>query len=118
MPLDIKVIVRIAEQAHEANRVFVQATGGEEKKPWRLLENSDRERFIRATANALETRVSDPEKSHKLWSDSMLRDGWKHGDQYDETAKTHPNLVPYENLTPIEKFKDVLFLSIVTPFYA
>ncbi len=119
MPLDIKLVVRIAEQAHEVNRAFVEATGaGDKKKPWAMLDVADRERFIRATSNALDTKVKDPAQSHKLWSDSMLRDGWKYGDEYDAEAKTHPNLKPYENLPELEKFKDVLFLSVVKPFYA
>ena len=38
---------------------------------------------------------------------------WQHGPVKDEAAKTHPDLVPFDQLPEHEKQKDRLFMAIV-----
>ena len=40
------------------------------------------------------------------------RDGWVHGPVKDADAKTHPMMIPYEDLPDFEKRKDVLVRAI------
>ena len=35
---------------------------------------------------------------HTVWMEQRIREGWQRGDAVDTTAKTHPNLVPFEDL--------------------
>lgn len=46
------------------------------------------------------------ENAHDLWARQRLDDGWTHGPQRDDRAKTHPCLVPYADLPDSEKAYD------------
>lgn len=35
---------------------------------------------------------------HAIWCQQMLRDGWRYGPHYDEAAKLHDALVPFDRL--------------------
>ena len=43
---------------------------------------------------------------HEVWSQSRLSEGWTYGARRDDEKKTHPCLVPYEELPEIEKDYD------------
>ncbi|KAM7367675.1 hypothetical protein PAMP_013959 [Pampus punctatissimus] len=43
------------------------------------------------------------EHSHDKWSSEKMSAGWKHGDNVDEQAKTHPLLKPYKALSEKER---------------
>ncbi len=51
--------------------------------------------------------------THECWSAQRLADGWRYGAQRDDAAKTHPCLVPYEELPESEKQYD-RFTSMTT----
>lgn len=43
---------------------------------------------------------------HEVWSAGRMADGWTYGDKRDDLRKTHPCLVPYEELPESEKAYD------------
>lgn len=43
---------------------------------------------------------------HEVWAQNRLREGWTYGPVRDDIAKTHPCLVPYEELPESEKDYD------------
>lgn len=43
---------------------------------------------------------------HEVWAQSRISQGWAWGPQRDDALKTHPDLVPYEDLTEVEKQYD------------
>lgn len=43
---------------------------------------------------------------HEVWAESRLSQGWTYGDKRDDEKKTHPCLVPYEELPEVEKEYD------------
>lgn len=43
---------------------------------------------------------------HDLWAEARSKDGWSYGEVRDDDRKTHPGLVPYENLSESEKDYD------------
>ena len=43
---------------------------------------------------------------HEVWSQSRIKDGWTYGPERNDAAKTHPCLVPYDELTETEKDYD------------
>lgn len=59
---------------------------------------------------------SNPEDSHKNWCAEKLADGWSYGDKKDSQKKTHPCLVSYDKLPPIQKVKDSILVAIVESF--
>ena len=40
---------------------------------------------------------------HELWAETRLKQGWIYGEHWDDKKKTHPCLVPYEDLPEEEK---------------
>lgn len=44
--------------------------------------------------------------THEVWSAGRIRDGWTYGEERNDAAKTHPCLIPYEDLPESEKEYD------------
>ena len=53
---------------------------------------------------ALRERLA--EHLHDIWALGRMKEGWIHGPQRDDNAKTHPCLVPYADLPESEKEYD------------
>ena len=43
---------------------------------------------------------------HEVWAESRIKQGWRYGAQRNDELKTHPCLVPYEDLPEEEKGYD------------
>lgn len=43
---------------------------------------------------------------HEVWSSGRMKDGWTYGEDRNDALKKHPCLIPYEQLTEIEKEYD------------
>lgn len=43
---------------------------------------------------------------HEVWAKSRLEEGWTYGPERNDIAKTHPHLIPYEELPESEKDYD------------
>ena len=43
---------------------------------------------------------------HEVWARNRINEGWAHGEQRDDIKKTHPCLIPYEELPESEKEYD------------
>jgi hypothetical protein len=56
-------------------------------------------------------------QNHIAWMAYKLNEGWVYGPVKDPVAKTHPCLVPFEQLPPVQRAKDLIFLKIVREFF-
>ena len=55
----------------------------------------------------LEQLVEQMSKNvHEVWAETRIGQGWKYGEQRNDELKTHPCLVPYEDLPEEEKEYD------------
>lgn len=43
---------------------------------------------------------------HEVWAQGRMAEGWTYGEQRDDKLKTHPCLVPYEELPDAEREYD------------
>ena len=43
---------------------------------------------------------------HEVWAETRIKQGWTYGKQRNDELKTHPCLVPYEDLPEEEKEYD------------
>ncbi len=43
---------------------------------------------------------------HEVWAKHRLGEGWVYGNERSDTLKTHPCLIPYDELPEIEKEYD------------
>ena len=44
--------------------------------------------------------------AHEVWAAQRIREGWTYGEKRDDVLKTHPCLVPYDQLPESEKEYD------------
>ena len=55
----------------------------------------------------LECLVEEMSKNvHEVWSETRISQSWQYGEQRNDELKTHPCLVPYEELSEEEKEYD------------
>ena len=111
--MDQLKIAYIAKACHEANRVWCQANDDDSQKHWNEAEQWQRDSAIKG----VEFRLSNPEAGndaqHNAWMADKLQDGWVFGEIKDPIKKTHPCIVPYDQLPEFQRKKDALFIAIV-----
>ena len=55
----------------------------------------------------LEMLVEQMSKNvHEVWAETRIQQGWTYGEQRNDELKTHPCLIPYEELPEEEKEYD------------
>lgn len=103
----------IAPTCHEVNRAICRAFGDESQRPWEDAEPWQRESAIKGVIFALNNPDAPPSAQHDAWMADKLADGWVYGPVKDAEAKTHPCLVPYDQLPPEQRAKDYAFQAVV-----
>ena len=104
---------QIAKVAHEVNAALCLAFGDDSQKPWDDAEEWQRESAVKGVQFAIENPDAPPSAQHDAWSADKEADGWVYGDVKDTEKKTHPCLVPFDELPPEQKAKDYLFKQVV-----
>lgn len=107
------IVLSIARVAHEVNRAYCQSLGDYTQPTWEEAPNWQRDSACRGVEMHLANPAATPEDSHKSWMEQKLKEGWVFGDVKDGNAKTHPCLLPYEQLPPEQRSKDYLFRGVV-----
>jgi hypothetical protein len=102
----------IAKVCHEVNKAFCEANGDFSQKSWNEADEYQKQSSIKGVEYAL-VNVSTPEDQHEAWMKEKTEAGWVYGETKDPKRKTHPSLVPFEQLSLIEKTKDYLFVAVV-----
>ena len=106
-------VMYIAKACHEANKVWCQANGDESQRHWDQAEQWQRDSAVKG----VEFRVNNPESGedaqHNAWMADKVNDGWVYGEVKDADAKTHPCIVPFNELPEFQQKKDALFCAIV-----
>lgn len=111
MPVD-KAIGDIARVCHDANRAWQIASGDPAiSPPWDDAPEWQRASAIEGVSRALGGATG--EQLHQDWCEFKIAGGWVYGSIKNETAKTHPCLVPYSELPVEQRRKDDLFAAIV-----
>lgn len=55
----------------------------------------------------LELLVEQMSKNvHEVWAENRISQGWTYGEKRNDELKTHPSLIPYEDLPEEEKEYD------------
>lgn len=103
----------IARIALETNRAYCRTLGDHSQLTWDAAAAEIRESAISGVQAVLEHPEITPEMLHKKWCDFKLGAGWVYGAKKDERAKTHPCLVPYNELPDMQRVKDKLFRAVV-----
>ena len=102
----------IAHVCHEANQAIQIITGDPQPSPhWVEAPDWQRDSAIEGVVKAVDGAT--PEMMHASWCDYKRADGWVYGKVKNPVAKTHPCLLPYDQLPVDQKVKDYVFYAIV-----
>lgn len=109
---DTSTLEGIARLCHEVNRAYCEALGDTSQVPW-----EDAEPWQRISARmGVDLHLHGdfgPEASHLAWMVQKVDDGWVYGKEKDPVTKTHPCLVPFDELPREQQAKDYLFRGVV-----
>ena len=109
-------IQSIAEICHEANRALCLTHGDDSQPSWGEAPDWQVESAKDGVKFYFDNPDAPPSASHDNWMAHKVADGWKHGRTKDPEAKTHPCLVPFDQLPREQQAKDRLFTAIVSAF--
>lgn len=104
---------KIALVVHEANRAYCIGLGDYTQDRWENAPQWQRDSAIAGVRAVLDGSAKTPEEQHQAWCDHKVAEGWTHGPDKNAAIKTHPCLVPYDQLPEEQKRKDHLFRAIV-----
>jgi len=106
-------VEKIAKVAHEVNKAYCESIGDHSQNSWEYCSDEIKSSAIDGVKYHLENLDSKPSSSHENWMKFKLENGWTYGEVKDESLKTHPCLVPYDELPKEQRTKDYLFKQIV-----
>jgi len=109
----LEVKERAARAAYEVNRALCAATGDNSQLPWDRAPDWQRSSCIDGVNFVLANPEAPDSASHDNWTRAKLADGWTYGPIKDAVAKTHPCLVPFEDLPPVQQAKNAIFRATV-----
>lgn len=82
-------------------------------EPWDQRDEAFQDQFVDVVAMMCgPDRKTSPEELHDDWVKAYEKMGWRYGPVRDVEAKTHPDLVPFEELGDLEQSKDAIFITL------
>ena len=106
-------ITAIAQVAHAANAQWCSANGDDSQKPWFQTEQWQRDSAIAGVKFKVKNPDAPDSAQHDAWMKDKVDAGWVYGESKDPLAKTHPCIVPFDQLPEFQQKKDKLFQAIV-----
>lgn len=103
----------IAKACHEANKRWCEANGDFTQAHWDMAELWQRQSAMKGVEFRLANPDAKESAQHDAWMADKEKDGWVYGEVKDAEAKTHPCMLPFEDLPDFQKKKDRLFCAIV-----
>lgn len=103
----------IAELAHTTTAQYAKQMGDNSHLSW-----AESPEWVRESAKAgAAFHILNPDASakdtHEHWLQQKQEEGWSCGPLKDSERKTHPCMVPYEELSTEHRIKDHLFKAVV-----
>ena len=106
-------LIGIAKVCHQANKTWCEANGDESQPDWGDAPDWQIQSAIAGVVFRLGNPDAGPDAMHNNWSAEKVSQGWVYGEVKDAEKKTHPCLVPFDQLPLFHQKKDKLFSAIV-----
>jgi hypothetical protein len=103
----------MAQVAHETNKAWCELNGDFSQPSWTDEPEWQKESAISGVKFHLTHPDAGPDASHNEWMRHKVAGGWVYGDVKDPEAKTHPCIVPFDQLPEVQQVKDHLFRAVV-----
>ena len=110
-PIDID---QISKTCHEVNRAIQKFNNEPVGPSWIEAPADIKESARQGVLKAMQGET--PEQLHESWMTFKIDGGWTYGLTKDDVKKTHPCIVPYEELDEKQKLKDSAFAAVVNSF--
>ena len=98
--LNPEQIARVCHEANRALQIELNDPAVPVSPPWDEAPESQRSSCIDGV-HGHQAEPLTPAESHAMWLAYKEADGWVWGEVKDEAAKTHPCMVPYEELSVV-----------------
>lgn len=108
-----RMVEATAKVAHEVNRGYCEALVEEVQPPWEEALEWQQESAMRWVIFYMNKPEAGPEESHYWWMNEKKQDGWVYGVEKSEENKTHPWLIPFEQLPKEQQAVHFMFKSVV-----
>ena len=102
-----------AKVAHQVNKAYCEALGDMSQLDWEDAPEWQRSSALNGVRFHGENPDAGPEHSHEQWLAEKEKEGWVYGEVKDEEEKTHPCMVPFEELPVKQQAKDFIFRAVV-----
>lgn len=106
----------IARICHEVNRAWCEFNGDLSQVAWDKAPDWQKESMVRGVEFVLANPTAHESAQHDAWMRDKVAEGWVHGTVKDANKRTHPCIVPYEELPDVQQFKDKLFRTVVIAY--
>lgn len=119
IPNVIMNVKSVAKLLHSQNNVIKKLNG--EKvlyEDFKDLPEEMSESLLIAIQTYLNNAEITPEQMHNKWLATRASNGWVYGDVISYEAKTHPNMVTYDELPFNQKIKDLALLNVLKIIYS
>jgi len=108
----LKVLI-IAKAVHAVNAAYSLALGDDSHKSWDETSEQIQNSAIAGVEFTLDNPDAPVSAQHDAWTEHKLADGWVYGEEKSEELKTHPCLVPFNELPVEQQAKDFIFRAVV-----
>lgn len=102
----------IARVCHEVNKAYCESIGDTSQLPWEEAPQWQKDSVMMGVDLHLSGDYG-PEASHGSWMKQKVNEGWVYGEVKDPEVKTHPCIVPFDQLHKEQQAKDFIFTQIV-----
>ena len=106
-------VIDIARVCHQANKAWCEANSDFTQKSWEDAEDWQQNSAIAGVEFRLANPDAKEDAQHNAWMKDKTEDGWVYGEVKDAEKKTHPCIVPFNELPEFQQKKDKLFCAIV-----
>lgn len=103
----------IARTVHAALGEWAAAHGQADIPAWNMAPDWMRASTRESVQYVLTHPASDGRAQHDQWVRQKQAEGWQHGSVKDSAARTHPMMVPYDDLPDWERRKDLIINALV-----
>jgi hypothetical protein len=114
--MNANYIELIAKNCHQANKLWCECNQDFSQKNWEDAEEWQRQSAIKEVEFRLDNPNLGHDAQHNNWLKNKVADGWVWGEVKDPIAKTHPCIIDWASLPPVQMKKDVIFCAIVDAF--
>lgn len=107
-----KETLQIAKNAYQVVRAF-EASSNKVKiskiPTFNKLSDIQKDHLCKAVEMLKSNERMYASSIHDSWINNMIANGWTYGEEFSEESKTHPDMIDYRSLPPLQRAKDKLF---------